>query len=140
MSEVFMSLQKLIEEYSEEYCHMLEAAYGKGMMSEGGAVAIEQMFAGIDMQNKSALDIGFGLGGVAFYLAEKYQTHVTGLEINPWMVAETIKRAPTSLQPLTNFLLYENVSSLDFADKNFDIVYSKGVFSSCKQKQRLCEV
>ena len=28
--------QKIVDEYSEEYCHALELAFGKGMMSEGG--------------------------------------------------------------------------------------------------------
>lgn len=57
--------------YTDEYCHQLELAYGNNMMSEGGGDAIENMFENIDIEHKKALDFGSGLGGVAFYLAEK---------------------------------------------------------------------
>ena len=56
---------------------MLEAGYGKSMMSEGGASAIERLFEGILLEGKKALDIGSGLGGVPFYLAENHSMEVT---------------------------------------------------------------
>lgn len=92
--------QKMIEEYSAEYCLLLEIAYGKGMMSEGGSQAIENMFAGIELKNKRMLDIGFGLGGVALYLAEKYAARVTGIELNPWLAEEATRRIPEKLDSL----------------------------------------
>ncbi len=62
-------LNKIINEYSASYCRYLQESYGQGMMSEGGEEAIEKMFIYDDLTNKTLLDIGFGLGGVAFYLA-----------------------------------------------------------------------
>lgn len=59
-------MKEVIEEYSPHYCHLLEAAYGTGMMSEGGE-AIDLMFQGLSIQGKKALDIGSGLGGVAYH-------------------------------------------------------------------------
>lgn len=126
---------KIIAEYSKEYCHLLEMAYGNGMMSEGGAFGIEQMFAGINVKNKTMLDIGFGLGGVAIYLAEKYQADVNGIEINPWMIEEATKRIPQKLKHLLSFHLYKN--NIAFPDKSFDIVYSKGVLCHLEDKTKL---
>ena len=71
----------IIDEYPEEYCLALEAAYGQGMMSEGGEQGIEEMFSGIALSGKSALDIGCGLGGVAFYLASQHNMQVTVLRL-----------------------------------------------------------
>lgn len=56
------SFSTMEEEYTPEYCHELEAAYGKGLMSEGGFEGIEHMFEGISLEGKKALDIGSGLG------------------------------------------------------------------------------
>ena len=79
-------------EYTPQYCLQLEAAYGEGMMSEGGSEAIEWMFDLIPIEGKMALDIGSGLGGVPLYLAKQYGMHVTGLEVNPWMVGRVKKK------------------------------------------------
>ena len=122
-------LDKLIAEYSADYCHFIEATYSEDMMSEGGTEAIENMFAHVDVQGKRILDIGFGLGGVAFYLADTYQARVTGLEINPWMVDEASRRTPEHLKPLVDFMQYDDISKLGFPDVHFDIIYSKGVLT-----------
>lgn len=132
-----MSIQKIISEYPGEYCHSLELAYGSGMMSEGGSEAIEKMFSGIAMHNKKCLDIGSGLGGVAFYLAETYQSHVTGIEINPWMVEETQKRISEKIKSLVNFILYDGIAALPCATDSFDVVYSKGVLVHLENKKPL---
>ncbi|MBS0656252.1 MAG: methyltransferase domain-containing protein, partial [Verrucomicrobia bacterium] len=89
--------QQLVDNYSSTYCLSLEAAYGEGMMSEGGSKALEDMFRGIHPDHKRVLDIGSGLGGLPFYLAKKHRSQVTGVEINPWMVEEAKRRTPTGL-------------------------------------------
>jgi ubiquinone/menaquinone biosynthesis C-methylase UbiE len=127
-------IEKLISEYSEDYCLFLEAAYNEGMMSEGGATAVERMFTNIDTQNKKILDIGFGLGGVAFYLAEKYNAFVTGIEINPWMVEEATRRTPTHLKSRVKFVCYNKPPLLPFSETSFDIVLSKGVLTHVREK------
>jgi phosphoethanolamine N-methyltransferase len=55
--------------YRADNIPLFEALYGKHLISLGGLSAIDSMFADLPLHNKKALDIGFGLGGVAFYLA-----------------------------------------------------------------------
>jgi phosphoethanolamine N-methyltransferase len=119
--------EKLIDEYSAEYCLFLESTYGDHMLSEGGTLAIDRMFEGTPLYHQKVLDIGFGLGAAAFYLAERYQAEVTGIELNPWMVEEAKLRTPEHLRSLVNFVLYQQPPLLPFPDHSFDIVYSKGV-------------
>lgn len=127
-------MKEVIEEYSPEYCRLLEAAYGEGMMSEcGEALAI--MFKDVSIQGKKVLDIGSGLGGVAYYLAKEHDCHVTGLEINPWMVKEAEKRAPREIKNKLDFVLSTSNDYLAFENDSFDIVYSKGVFCHIENKQ-----
>lgn len=129
-----ITMKEVIEEYSPEYCRLLEAAYGEGMMSECGE-ALALMFQDISIQGKKALDIGSGLGGVAYYLAREHDCQVTGLEINPWMVKEAEKRAPREIKNKLNFVLSTSNDCLPFEDDSFDIVYSKGVFCHIENKR-----
>lgn len=130
-----MTHEKIIHEYPEEYCDMLELAYGENMMSEGGAHAIDDMFNGINLAQKKCLDIGFGLAGAAMYLAKKYRAQVTGLEINPRMVSEANKKVHDQTKTLLNFLTYHDFPKIPCFDDEFDVVYSKGVLVHLQDKQ-----
>ena len=129
--------EKLIDEYSADYCLFLESTYGDHMLSEGGTIAIDRMFAGTPLHHQKVLDIGFGLGAAAFYLAEKYQAEVTGIELNPWMVEEATRRIPEHLKSRVNFVLYQQPPLLPFPDQSYDIVYSKGVLVHLHDKSPL---
>jgi ubiquinone/menaquinone biosynthesis C-methylase UbiE len=128
--------QRVINEYSDKYCLGLEAAYGHGMMSEGGSLAVEKLFQGIDPRNKRIVDIGSGIGGPALYLAQTYKARITGLEINPWMVEESTRRITPEHRELVDFLLITD-NNLPFADASIDIVCSKGVFAHVQDKAPL---
>lgn len=123
----------LEEVYSPKYCQQLEAAYGKGMMSEGGTAAIEHLFDSVHMQDKKALDIGSGLGGVAFFVADRYNASVIGLEINAWMVNEAKRRTPEHLVDRVDFVQVTD-GSWPFADGIFDVIFSKGVLTHVEDK------
>lgn len=127
----------LEEEYTPGYCLQLEAAYGEGMMSEGGSEGIELMFDQIPLEGKVALDIGSGLGGVPLYLAEKYGMQITGLEVNPWMVEEAKRRTPESLKGKVDFLLTSGNSNWPILEESCDLIYSKGVLTHLETKDEV---
>lgn len=80
--------------YKPENVSLFETLYGKSLLSLGGIDAIENMFSGIALQGLTALDVGFGLGGVAYYLAKTYGMKVSGVELYPWMVDYANQHAP----------------------------------------------
>lgn len=129
----------IIQEYDPNYCGMLEFVYGPGMMSEGGPAAIEFMFEGIPLEGKSAVDIGSGLGGVAIYLAENYKMKIAGLEINPWMVAESLRRTPRYLKGKLQFIQSDDDTCIDLPGESFDIVYSKGALVHFQEKMNILQ-
>ena len=131
------SFPTLEEEYTPKYCSQLEAAYGEGLMSEGGREGIELMFAGIPLEDKLALDIGSGLGGVAFYLADKYQMQITGVEVNSWMVGESKRRTPDHLKDKVNFFLSSSNSHWPIPEETFHLIYSKGVLTHLETKDEI---
>lgn len=135
-SAVFSTME---EEYTPKYCLQLEAAYGNGLMSEGGEEGIDLMFEDIYLDGKRALDIGSGLGGVALYLADRYAMQVTGLEINPWMIDESRKRIPEHLKTKVDFYLSSSNSCWDFPNDSYDLIYSKGVLTHVEIKEVLLQ-
>ncbi|MCK9150418.1 methyltransferase domain-containing protein [Methanobacterium alcaliphilum] len=122
------SIEKVKDEYPEEYCTILEVAYGDGFLSEGGTEAIDNLLVGFELENKEILDIGSGLGGAATYIAQKHRALVTGIEINQQMVDESNCRLIDSLKDDVKFLYYNDINHLPFPSESFDLVYSKGVF------------
>jgi ubiquinone/menaquinone biosynthesis C-methylase UbiE len=129
-----VDFEKLINEYSLDYCHYLEAVYGKGMLSEGGNIAIDSMFSGIDLNGKTALDIGSGMGGVGIYLTRNFSINIKGIDINEAMINESNNRIPDDLKNRLSFHVYDNMNQLDFDTTSFDIVFSKGVLTHVKDK------
>ena len=120
--------------YCPKNVALYEALYGKNLISLGGQKAIDNMFSGLKIEGLKALDVGFGLGGVAFYLAIHYSMQISGVEIHPWMVQHAKAEAPGSQ---VDFFLYDTDGKLPFADNSFDLVYSKGVFNHVHQKLNL---
>lgn len=104
------------------------------MMSEGGSEGVELMFESIPLNGKAALDIGSGLGGVAFYLAEKHNMQVTGLEVNAWMVEESMRRTPEFLKGNVDFVLSSSNSHWEMPSSSYDMIYSKGVLTHLEKK------
>jgi cyclopropane fatty-acyl-phospholipid synthase-like methyltransferase len=119
--------------YRKENAALFEALYGKGLISLGGTQAIVKMFSGIAVHGKAALDIGYGLGGVADYLMEHYQMKVSGVEIHEWMQEYAQGHARGT------FALYDDKGQIPFPPRSFDIVYSKGVFNHIHDKAPLLQ-
>lgn len=111
--------------------------YGENLISLGGKVAIDAMFSDINLNGLSAIDIGFGLGGVAFYLVQTHQLKISGLETNAWMVQHAQHHAPKSSTAVLQFATYDQLGNIPFANQHFDLAYSKGVLNHVIDKLRL---
>ena len=130
--------QIIIDEYDENYCLGLEHAYGDGMMSDGGHEATDRLFTEDNLDGKTILEIGFGLGGSALHIASTHNIkELHGLEINPWMVKKVSDRFPESVKDKIKLHLYHPQEKLNFDNESFDLVFSKGVLTHLKDKQNL---
>lgn len=121
--------------YLPQNAPLFEAVYGRNLISLGGTTSIDNMFSGLNIKGLNALDIGFGMGGVAYYLAEKYQATVSGVEVHRWMVEHATKHSPKICAGMLKFIHYDR--NLPFASGTFDLVYSKGVFNHIAKKEEL---
>lgn len=69
------------DEYDDGTVAMLELIWGEGFLTPGGPANVRQIVAGLDLRDKTVLDIGSGVGGVDLILAGEYGAHVIGFEI-----------------------------------------------------------
>jgi len=106
-------------------------------MSEGGTEGMEAMFIDHPLTPGTfALEIGYGLGAMAFYLADRYAIHITGVEVTQTLKDEATRRIPEHLKNQINFLTYQS-PHIPIDDQTFDIIYSKGVFPHIKDRAPL---
>ena len=133
-----MSSESDQDPYQPQNIELFEALYGKHLISLGGIPSIDNMFSDIKLNhNTQALDIGFGIGGVAYYLAEKYSLNISGVEIYPWMAEYATKNTPPKIAQQLNFKCYLDNGDMPFNPNSFDIAYSKGVLNHVKNKTAL---
>lgn len=79
--------------YSRQSILRSEFMYGEGFQSPGGIEAVEAFCSKLHMhEGMNILDIGSGLGGAAFYFAERYHAKVLGLDCSQEMVDISAER------------------------------------------------
>ncbi len=123
--------------YRPDAVPVFEAIYGPGLISLGGYAAVDEMVAGLDIRGKDLLDVGFGLGGIAHYLAVEYGARVRGVEVEAWMVDHAIRTAPTAVRDRVEFMTYDDNGRIPLPDDCIDLVYSKGVLTNVADKPLL---
>lgn len=123
--------------YTLKNVPLFETLYGKNLISLGGFDALDKMFSDLNLSELKLLDIGFGLGGAAFYLAKKFNIEISGVEIYDWMIQYAKDHAPKKISHLLNFQSYGKWGELLFKPASFDLVYSKGVLNHVKDKEKL---
>ena len=72
---------------------LLEWIWGRDFMAPGGEGNVDKMVKGTNLAGRRVLDIGCGIGGPAFVLARKYGARVTGIDLEPQLIA---RHAPIS--------------------------------------------
>ena len=92
---------------------------------------------GVVNEGESVLDIGCGAGVDTIFAAK--MTGPFGKVVGIDLIPEMLQRAKANLKLLNlNYVTYEEASSdkLSFADENFDVVISNGVFNLVPDKTK----
>ena len=64
--------EQATQEYDDDLMALLEAIWGEGFMSPGGVDEVDRYLDGIDLHDRSVLDIGCGLGGIDVHLVRRH--------------------------------------------------------------------
>lgn len=104
-----------------------ELIYGEGFQSPGGLVAFQQtILPQLSLEpGKRLLDIGSGLGGAAFHLADKYGVEVVGIDLAEAMISIADHRR-AQLDPRGNTQFIRGDVFCDaLKPATFDAIYSQ---------------
>lgn len=82
------------QQYSPESINRYEAVFGRGYVSTGGESTTREMVELLDLKKgQRVLDIGCGIGGGDFFMADNYGVHVHALDLSVNMVMLALERA-----------------------------------------------
>ena len=113
---------------------LLELVWGRDFMAPGGPGNIRKMVNGLDLVNRSVLDIGSGLGGPAFLLGSEFGAIVTGIDLESKLVNRATARAlALGLRENVSFQTVE-AGPLTFPNNSFDLVISSAAITQTADK------
>ena len=125
-------------QYSTSVVEGMQALYGKGFLSPGGAEEMAVLLDGVDLAGRTVLDIGCGLGGAAVMLAGTFGARcVTSIDVAGDLVVrarETIREAGLAGKIETHHV---TPGPLPFDDASFDVVFAKDVVCHVPDKAAL---
>ncbi len=129
-----MTQETHVSEYHDSMVALLEWIWGTDYMAPGGEGNVDKMVRGLDLAGKRVLDVGCGIGGPAFALARKYGAHVTGIDLEPQLIARATRRAEEL--GLSEQVEFRTVSlgDLPFPDRIFDLVFTSGALTQTEDK------
>lgn len=105
----------------------------------GGIKLTKELFKKEDINSTSqVLDVGCGTGQTAAYLAYKYEANVTGIDINPTMVARAKRRMEKNSLPVE--IIQGSVEKIPLPDNHFDFIISESVLSFVNKPKALKEI
>ncbi len=126
-----------MSEYHDAMMKMMELIWGPGFMAPGGEGNVAKQVDGLAIRGKRVLDIGSGLGGPAFVLAETYGASVVGIDLEPHLVQLATQRSREKrLEARTEFMTVEP-GRLPFPDQSFDVVLSCGALTQIEDKETM---
>jgi phosphoethanolamine N-methyltransferase len=113
-----------------------EKIFGKGFVSTGGKDTTEDFAKMLDLKpGQHVLDVGCGIGGGCFYLAETYGARVLGLDLSTNMVGIALDRS-LSLKLDVTFEIAD-ATQCNFPANTFDVVYSRDTILHIQDKLSL---
>lgn len=115
----------------------LEAVWGEGFMSPGGAEEVARIVWDADLTGATVLDVGCGVGGASVALIERHgAADVTGIDPMEHLIEYCRSRAERlGLADRAHYQLMPVAGALDFPDASFDAVFSKDALLHAADKE-----
>ncbi|NP_001414863.1 phosphoethanolamine N-methyltransferase 1 isoform 2 [Triticum aestivum] len=113
-----------------------ERVFGEGYVSTGGFETTKEFVDKLDLKaGQKVLDVGCGIGGGDFYMAETYDVHVLGIDLSINMVSFAIERA-IGRSCSVEFEVAD-CTTKEYAENTFDVIYSRDTILHIQDKPAL---
>jgi phosphoethanolamine N-methyltransferase len=129
------------QQYSNASITRYEKIFGEGYVSTGGQDTTTEFVAKLDLQpGQRVLDVGCGIGGGDFYMANSFGASVHGIDLSTNMVYRAIEQYATHHTPRDgNDVEFEicDATTKQFPPQSFDVIYSRDTILHIENKETL---
>ncbi|XP_057472967.1 phosphomethylethanolamine N-methyltransferase [Actinidia eriantha] len=113
-----------------------ERVFGQGFVSTGGIETTKEFVAKLDLKpGQKVLDVGCGIGGGDFFMAENFNVHVVGIDLSINMVSFALERA-IGLNCSVEFEVAD-CTKKTYEDNTFNVIYSRDTILHIQDKPAL---
>ncbi|KAK9277797.1 hypothetical protein L1049_027353 [Liquidambar formosana] len=113
-----------------------ERVFGQGFVSTGGIDTTKEIVAKLQLKaGQKVLDVGCGIGGGDFYMAENFEVEVVGIDLSINMISFALERA-IGLNCSVEFEVAD-CTKKTFCDNTFDVIYSRDTILHIQDKPAL---
>nr|XP_054762277.1 uncharacterized protein LOC129268806 [Lytechinus pictus] len=84
-------------------------------------------------EGQMVLDVGCGIGGGDFYMADKYNVNVDGIDLSSNMIEVAMDRAQGQNQPKVIFEIGD-ITKREYNPESFDVIYSRDTLLHLQDK------
>ncbi|KAJ1394241.1 S-adenosyl-L-methionine-dependent methyltransferase [Sesbania bispinosa] len=123
-------------EYNQRSILRYEHVYGSGFVSTGGLETTKEFVARLGLKpGQKVLDVGCGVGGGDFYMAQNFDVEVLGIDLSINMISLAIERA-IGLKCAVEFDCAD-CSKKTYPENTFDVIYTRDAMLYIKDKPTL---
>ncbi|KAH7682532.1 phosphoethanolamine N-methyltransferase protein [Dioscorea alata] len=113
-----------------------ERVFGEGFVSTGGIETTKEFVSKLELKpGQKVLDVGCGIGGGDFYMAEKFEVDVIGIDLSVNMISFALERA-IGLKCSVEFEVAD-CTKKTYPDNTFDVIYSRDTILHIQDKPSL---
>ncbi|XP_040998869.1 phosphoethanolamine N-methyltransferase 1-like [Juglans microcarpa x Juglans regia] len=113
-----------------------ERVFGPGFVSTGGIDTTKEFVQKLELKpGQKVLDVGCGIGGGDFYMAENFDVEVVGIDLSINMVSFALERA-IGLKCPVEFEVAD-CTKKTYPDNTFDVIYSRDTILHIQDKPAL---
>ncbi|XP_008799221.1 phosphomethylethanolamine N-methyltransferase-like isoform X2 [Phoenix dactylifera] len=113
-----------------------ERVFGEGFVSTGGIVTTKEFVGKLALNpGQKVLDVGCGIGGGDFYMAENFEVDVVGIDLSINMISFALERA-IGRKCAVEFEVAD-CTRKTYPDNTFDVIYSRDTILHIQDKPML---
>ncbi|KAL9242675.1 hypothetical protein vseg_016654 [Gypsophila vaccaria] len=113
-----------------------ERVFGPGYVSTGGIETTSEFVSKLELKpGQKVLDVGCGIGGGDFYMAENFGVEVIGIDLSINMLSIALERA-VGIKCAVEFEVADCTTKA-YPDSTFDVIYSRDTILHIQDKPAL---
>jgi phosphoethanolamine N-methyltransferase len=132
------SFQKFLDtqQYTSTGILRYERIFGEGFVSTGGMETTKEFVNMLDLKaGQRVLDVGCGIGGGDFYMAEEFEAEVVGIDLSVNMISFALERS-IGRKCAIEFEVGD-CTKINYPHASFDVIYSRDTILHIQDKPAL---